>query len=116
MINSKPHSCKTCGADISSKRADAQYCSGRCRMRYRRLQQKNGVIQHLAQIFTKLPNHSAHYVADEYQLQYWDATSGNEKKWSYTELQAMSISELQTLLGQKRMLLAGSSFIKLFKK
>jgi hypothetical protein len=85
-------------------------------MRYRRQLQKNGLIKELAHIFGQLPNHSAHCTTASYFLQCWDANSGKIKKWDHSDLNAMSITELKTLLSKKRWVLTGSTLINLFKR
>jgi hypothetical protein len=85
-------------------------------MRYRRQQQKNGLIKELAHIFGQLPNHSAQCTNVGYYLQYWDAMEGRTQIWDQSDLNSMSITELKALLSKKRWVLAGSTLINFFKK
>jgi hypothetical protein len=85
-------------------------------MRYKRQQQKNGLIEELAHIFIQLPNHSAHCTGGIYTLQAWDAMKGSAKLWSHIELISMSKSELKALIRQKRWVLMGTGLLNLFKK
>jgi predicted nucleic acid-binding Zn ribbon protein len=80
MKSQTNHCCFSCGADISHKRSDAKYCSGRCRMRCRRRQQKLEIIGKLAETFNALPHHDAQFTGNGFYLVGTDATSGKTRK------------------------------------
>lgn len=116
MLNNTNHNCLSCGVDISHKRSDAIYCSDRCRMRYQRKQKKVKIIEQLADLFNRIPNHTALCTAEGYQLQYWEATKGNWEILAYSDLLAMSIADLESLKSKKQVLLMSTTVINFFKK
>jgi predicted nucleic acid-binding Zn ribbon protein len=114
MSNQSEHRCLSCGADISDKRKDAKYCSARCRMRYRRGQQKIELIQELAGLFNSLPNHSAQFTDPGFFLLQWNAISGKIQKWNISELKNMSNEELKKLIKKKKSKLYINGLFQIF--
>jgi len=105
MPNNTEHCCLSCGKDISDKRIDAKYCSDRCRMRYRRGQKKDKLIEELVSLFTQIPNHSVQRTDQWLLLQWYDATSDKTKFRSRSDLKRKSITHLKALIKEKRWLL-----------
>jgi len=101
MPNDSEHCCLSCGTDISDKRIDAKYCSSRCRMRYRRKQKKEELIGKLIEIFMTIPNHSAQFTDEGFQLVAPDVMNRSLKKWKLSDLQNMSNKQLRDLLTEK---------------
>jgi len=113
MSNNSEHCCLSCGIDISDKRIDAKYCSDRCRMRYRRTQDKKQLIEELVDLFRKTPNHSVQFTDQAFYLQEWNAIKRKPKKWHLSDLKSMSIQQLEDLIKGKEWQLAGENLANL---
>lgn len=105
MYNNTEQCCLSCGTDITNKRKDAKYCSDRCRMRYRRKQIHDQLVEELIRIFTQLPNHSVQRIHGALLLAAPDATGVNHKTWGGKDLETMSNDTLRALIKKKKVLL-----------
>ncbi|MDR8389503.1 hypothetical protein NC796_00045 [Aliifodinibius sp. S!AR15-10] len=113
MSNNSEHCCLSCGVDISNKRIDAKYCSGRCRMRYCRSRKKDQLIEELVELFRQLPNHSVQFTDKGFYLEEWDVINRTTQKWYLSELKSMSNQQLNGLIEGKKWRLAGENLANL---
>ncbi|MDZ7692348.1 MAG: hypothetical protein U5K69_14635 [Balneolaceae bacterium] len=84
-------------------------------MRYRRGQTKDQLIDQLADLFTRLPNHSVQYADGRIVLQSYDAPGRNTQLWDRSKLKSMSIRRLKEHITKKKRMLTAQKFIQLWR-
>ncbi len=116
MTNNQHRNCLECEKDIATKRKDAKYCGDRCRMRYKRRQEKTVLIHELCKLCAQIPNHMLKNDSDLLTLKLFNATKKEHEFFSLKTLFSMNFKEIQELINRKESELKIYSMINPFFK